>query len=414
VYLGLPSELMATSRNAGILGVIVVALMAGFVPLSILAHRHSLSAAVLVATSLVFALVGVLVARHQPRNALGWLLVGQAGLFTLSTDADLYLRLRYRLGYNDLPLGHLAMLVQPAWVPAIVLLVFAVLLFPDGRLPSPRWRWIWRAELLFGAFTTFGAVALVLAAIIRHRIRVESGGDLSVFSHPTGVERWWVLATAPLFFLLLLSLLAWLATQIVSYRRSTGEHRLQLKWLLSGASIFVVSALIAQVLTNAHSESWQLVGDVAGIGNVALPVSMGVAILKFRMYEIDRLISRTLSYAIVTGLLVGVFVAVVTLTTGVLPFSSPVGVAASTLAAASLFNPLRRRVQHLVDRRFNRARYDAEATVAAFTTRLRDAVDLETVRNELLQAVDRAVEPAHVSLWIRPPESRLARGRTAL
>ena len=123
--------------------------------------------------------------------------------------------------------------------------------------------------------------------------------------------------------------------------------------------------------------------DVAGIGNVALPVSMGVAILKFRMYEIDRLISRTLSYAIVTGLLAGVFIAVVTLTTGVLPFSSPVGVAASTLAAAALFNPLRRRVQRLVDRRFNRARYDAEATVAAFTTRLRDAVDLETVRNEL-------------------------------
>jgi hypothetical protein len=298
------------------------------------------------------------------------------------------------------------MLVQPAWLPAIVLLVFAVLLFPDGRLPSPRWRWIWRAELLFGAVATFGAVALVMSAIIRHRIRVESGGDLSVFSHPTGVERWWVLTTAPLLFLLLASLLAWLLSQIVSYRRSTGEHRLQLKWLLSGATIFIVSALIAQVLTNTHSEGWQLVSDFAGIGNVALPVSMGVAILKFRMYEIDRLISRTLSYAIVTGLLVGVFVAVVTLTTGVLPFSSPVGVAASTLAAASLFNPLRRRVQHLVDRRFNRARYDAEATVAAFTTRLRDAVDLATVRNELLQAVDRAVEPAHVSLWIRPPDPR--------
>jgi hypothetical protein len=179
-----------------------------------------------------------------------------------------------------------------------------------------------------------------------------------------------------------------------------------LKWLLSGATIFVVSALIAQVLTTTHSQGWQLVSDVVGIGNVALPVSMGVAILKFRMYEIDRLISRTLSYAIVSGLLVGVFVAVVTLTTGVLPFSSPVGVAASTLAAASLFNPLRRRVQHLVDRRFNRARYDAEATVAAFTLRLRDAVDLDTVRGELLHAVDRAVEPAHVSLWIRPRDGR--------
>ncbi len=140
---------------------------------------------------------------------------------------------------------------------------------------------------------------------------------------------------------------------------------------------------------------------------MALPVAMGVGILKYRLYEIDRLISRTLSYLIITGLLAGVFVGIVVLTTDVLPFSSPVGVAASTLAAAALFNPLRLRVQRLVDRRFNRARYDAEAIVAAFTLRLRDAVDLETVRSELLQAVDRAVEPAHASVWIRPASARV-------
>jgi hypothetical protein len=121
-----------------------------------------------------------------------------------------------------------------------------------------------------------------------------------------------------------------------------------------------------------------------------------------RSPAIDRLISRTLSYLIITGLLAGVFVGIVVLTTDVLPFSSPVGVAASTLAAAALFNPLRLRVQRLVDRRFNRARYDAEAIVAAFTMRLRDAVDLDTVRHELLAAVDGAVQPAHASLWLRP------------
>jgi hypothetical protein len=137
------------------------------------------------------------------------------------------------------------------------------------------------------------------------------------------------------------------------------------------------------------------------VGLVALPVSMGVAILKYRLYEIDRIISRTLSYALVTGIVIGLYVGVITLVTRVLGFSSPVAVAASTLAAVALFNPLRHRVQHVVDRRFNRARYDAEATVATFTARLRDAVDLETVRSELLEVVNRAVEPSHSSVWIR-------------
>jgi hypothetical protein len=126
-----------------------------------------------------------------------------------------------------------------------------------------------------------------------------------------------------------------------------------------------------------------------------------VGILKYRLYDVDRLLSRTLSYAIVTGLLVGVYVGLVTLATRVLPFSSPLGVAASTLAAVALFNPLRRRVQRLVDRRFNRARYDAEATIEAFSLRVRDDVDLEAVSAEFVRAVERSVEPAHVSLWLR-------------
>jgi hypothetical protein len=146
--------------------------------------------------------------------------------------------------------------------------------------------------------------------------------------------------------------------------------------------------------------------DLSTAGIAALPISIGVGILRYRLYEIDRLISRTLSYAILTGLLVGVFVGIVALATDVLPFSSPVAVAASTLAAAALFNPLRRRVQHAVDRRFNRSRYDAEEIVTAFAARLRDAVDLDTVRQELLRAVDGAVQPAHASVWLRPTAQR--------
>jgi hypothetical protein len=128
-------------------------------------------------------------------------------------------------------------------------------------------------------------------------------------------------------------------------------------------------------------------------------------ILKYRLYDVDRLISRTLSYAIVTGLLIGVYFGVVTLATRVLPFSSPLGVAASTLVAVALFNPLRRRVQRIVDRRFNRARYNAEATVSAFAHRVRDDVDLEVVSSEFVRAVQMSVEPAHVSLWLRPTRS---------
>ena len=137
---------------------------------------------------------------------------------------------------------------------------------------------------------------------------------------------------------------------------------------------------------------------VAGIA--ALPASMGVAILRYRLYDIDRIVSRTLAYAIVTGLLIGLYMGLVLLAIRVLSFHTPVAVAASTLAAAALFNPLRRRVQLRVDRRFNRARYDADQMVAAFAARLKDTVDLDSVRDDLAGVVHQALEPAHVSVWI--------------
>ena len=142
------------------------------------------------------------------------------------------------------------------------------------------------------------------------------------------------------------------------------------------------------------------VAYIATICIAALPVSIGVAILKYRLYDIDRIISRTLAYAIVTGLLVGLYTGLVLLATRVLSLHSTVAVAAATLAAAALFNPLRRRVQRWVDRRFHRARYDADRMVAGFAARLKDAVDLDSVRDDLAGVVHRALEPAHVSVWI--------------
>jgi len=168
--------------------------------------------------------------------------------------------------------------------------------------------------------------------------------------------------------------------------------------LSSGA----VTCAVFPVVTVAWSNAPAWVGNLFPIALTALPLSMGVGILRYRLYEIDRLISRGLPYAILTGLLVGTFIGLIALSIDVLAISSRVGVAASTLAAAALFNPLRKRIQHLADRRFNRARYDAEATVAAFTARLRDAVEVDAIRADLLDVVDRAVQPTHASVWIKP------------
>jgi hypothetical protein len=190
--------------------------------------------------------------------------------------------------------------------------------------------------------------------------------------------------------------LASLAGQAASWRRSSGERRQQLKWLLAGSATGLIGVMLAVTLGNS-SGLWGLVGFLA---ITALPVSMGVAILKYRLYDIDRIISRTLAYAIVTGLLAGVYAGLVLLTTQVRHFQTSVAVAVSTLIAAALFNPLRRRVQRAVDRRFNRARYDADQAVAAFAGRLKDAVDLEAVRDDLASVVHQALEPVNVSLWL--------------
>jgi hypothetical protein len=192
--------------------------------------------------------------------------------------------------------------------------------------------------------------------------------------------------------------LAGAVSMIVRYRRSGPEQRQQLKWFVYAAA---VSALVVGVAAFSGNNPLPEVEITVPL----IPVAVGIAIFKYRLYDIDRLISRTLAYAIVTALLVGVYAGLVILA-GVLGFSTPPAVAVATLAAAALFSPLRRRVQRAVDKRFNRVRYDAELTVAAFATRLRDAVDLDTVRAELLGVVDSAVQPAHISIWTagRGPE----------
>jgi hypothetical protein len=188
------------------------------------------------------------------------------------------------------------------------------------------------------------------------------------------------------------------------YLRARTAERAQLKWLLYAGAVIVAVALIA-----AGPVEWIMgPGDATNnlqnalvSGALALvAAAIGVAVLRYRLYDIDRLISRTVAYAIITGLLAGVYAVLVLLATGAFGLRTPVAVAVATLAAAALFNPLRLRVQMLVDRRFNRARYDADRTVAAFAARLKDAVDLDAVRDDLASVVHQALEPAYVSLWI--------------
>ena len=367
--------------------------------LTVLAHdlRASFDGVLLVIIAIVAA-VGLVVARRQPSNPIGWMLLVAAAFFAAYAVAVLYTVLDYHRHGGRLPFGRVALATEPAWVPGFVLLGLAVALFPDGRLASRRWR------IPLIVYAAAGAWFCCVWSLSQATLRVGAGFYVDgVGNYPgqpggfSGVAAGLAWAAAPI---VLLLLIAFVIRQAATWRRATGERRKQLTWLMSGGALSVVSIYL--VSTNNTSSAGRVVTDIAAVGLTGIPLAIGVGILKYRLYEIDRLISRTLSYLAITGLLVAVFLGLVALTTSVLPFSSPVGVAASTLAAAALFNPVRRRVQRLVDRRFNRARYDADSIIAAFTIRLRDAVDLDTINQELRQAVNQAVAPAHASVWITP------------
>ena len=378
-------------RLASLLGIAAVLLVGVAVPLTIVSRNLSQGVVVL-----PFGIVGYVVARRAPRNPIGWILIGLTLAFLLSADGGSYAVLFYRHGEHGLPLARVGVFLAAWWIWLLLMLPLPIALFPDGRL-SRRWRWVVWAYLAVCAVIVAGSTWQDATGIVAAHIRVDSNGELVSASSSTPVAVKAVTAFCYIGFCL-----AAVGRQVASYRRSQGEHRQQLKWLLSGGAISIGGLLLAMGISNSNVAVLQVVGLLGFISIAALPIGIGVGILKYRLYEIDRLISRTISYVIITGLLAGVFIGIVVLATDVLPFSSPVAVAASTLAAAGLFNPLRRRVQHRVDRRFNRARYDAEAVVAAFAQRLREAVDLETVHRELVAAVTGAVQPGHTSLWIKP------------
>ncbi|HEY6312599.1 MAG TPA: hypothetical protein VIY52_17605 [Streptosporangiaceae bacterium] len=389
----------ASPASALLLGGLVLAMVAALIPLGLLARQGGGSGGGSLVLAPAFGVVGFVVAWRRPRNPLGWLMLGAVAFLVLSGDAGAYAVADYRLRHGSLPLGWVAVFLQPGWAPAIALFGLTVLLFPDGRLPSPRWRWMLWAYLAVAAVWVGGVVYVSAGAIIGHNVHVDSSGDLLILDNPTGSAAWWGVVQGVFFPVLGVFWLASVAAQALSYRRSSGERRQQLKWLVGGSAIAVAGGAFGVPLSDSPSKVLHIAGGVGIVAVLALPISMGVAILKYRLYDIDRLISRTLAYAIVTGLLVGMYAAVVALV-GAASFSSPVEVAAATLTAAALFNPLRRRVQKVVDRRFNRARYDADQMVAAFAARLQDTVDLDSVRADLAGVVQQALEPAYISVWV--------------
>jgi hypothetical protein len=339
--------------------------------------------------TLPFAAVGLVVARRQPRNPIGWIFLALTFGVLVSVNAANYAVLVYRV-HDALPLGRLAVALAPAWVPILVLLPLPIVLFPNGHVPSGRWRWVFRGYIALAVAFLVALALRDLRAFTDRHVVIASGGSLATFTGPYGRVASDINTAAAVAYAL--CFLAMVAYQVARFRGARGDERQQLKWFLACGGVAVGGLILASQF-NALSFLFVCI--------VFLPLGIGFGILKYRLYDIDRLISRTLSYAIVTATLVSVFAGIVLLTTRVLPFSSPVGVAASTLVAAALFNPLRRRVQRLVDRRFNRARYDAEDTVAAFSARLRNAVDVETVLDELADAAAGSLEPAHVTVWVR-------------
>ena len=344
-----------------------------------------------------FVTVGLIITWHRPGNPIGWIIMAGVDFQGLAIVGSVYVTLARRPGYH-LPVGPLVWL-DSAWFLGIAAVPLTILLFPDGRPPSRRWRRVMWAYLAVAGGYLACTYAAVITAVAGHRAQIDANGMPEFLNHPAG---WFAAATAVFTVLLPAFWLLFVAAQVMSWRQSSGERRQQLKWLLAGAVVLAVSEAVIQPIEanpNLSATAQGILNTASVVSLAALPVGVAVAIMRYRLYDIDRIISRTLSYAIVTGVLVGVYAGLVLLATQVLTLTSPVAVAAATLAAAALFNPVRRRVQRVVDRRFNRARYDADRTIEAFAARLQDSVDLAAVQADLASVVHRALEPAHVTLW---------------
>lgn len=376
-------------------------LAAGTLALAALNEHGSLDEKLwaLVATALPYPIVGALIAHRLPKNAVGWVLVAIGLLQGVQVFTDEYAYRSFMTEAGPLPFGpEVAWLSFWTWMPSLALLVtLMLLLFPDGRPPSPKWRWsVWIAVMGVGLIALIPAVAAW----------PYRGTGLEATGHVEGVAEDGFLAFALITagVIILLSALASVASVIVRFRSSSGTERQRLKWFTyAGGLAFAVTA--SAFLPLPQADWFEVAFDLLfGFSLLIVPIAIGIAILKHRLYEIDRIINRTLVYGAVTGslaLVYATFVFAFGAILGTFGSGNNLVVAGATLTVAAMFRPLRRRVQDFIDRRFNRSRYDAARTVDAFGARLRHQTDLQRLTDDLLAIVHQTMQPASVSLWLR-------------
>jgi hypothetical protein len=351
--------------------------------------------------ALSLSTVGALIASRRTGNPIGWLFCASGLLFGVQAFAGEYAFYALVVARSALPAGVVSWwLASWVWVATTQLVLFLFLLFPDGRLPSPRWRivaWL----IACGILLDVASFALVPGPLI------ESGTHgLAPVQNPFGFR------SAVRFLdsvrivsnpLLAVLVLAPIATLFLRFRRSTGEERQQIKWVIYAVAVLTLAITIVSIWPVLDGS---IIGTVLFLaGFLAIPTSFGIAIFKYRLYDIDIIINQTLVYGSVTATLVTLYfggvVALQRLFVLLTGEKSTLAVVASTLLIAALFNPLRRRVQALVDRRFYRRKYDAAKTLAAFSTRLREETDLDSLTVEVLGVVRETMQPEHASLWLR-------------
>ena len=364
-----------------------------------LAVTRPLTVAVLVegaahalAFPLGYATVGLVLSLRRPANPIGWLYAAAGLVWSLAIPGDSWL---YQLVAEHRPLPLAAQVAavfgEFSWAPATVLgVTLPALLVPDGRLRSRRWRPV--------AATSMVAAVLVVVGGGLAPAQLE---DLPI-ANPFGLAG---PAGAVAGLLANVGTLLWVATMVASlacvvvrFRSSRGVERQQLRWVAAGAA-----AAVAGLLGGAAVPQGTVLSGVLYSSVLFIPLAVAVAVLRYRLWDLDRLVSRTVTYAVVTALLVVPYLLIVPAAGRLVGGSGSLAVAAATLAAAAIFQPVRRRVQALVDRRFNRRRYDAARTVEGFAAHLRDQVDLDALRAELLAVVDQTMQPVGASLWLRPP-----------
>ena len=345
--------------------------------------------------------VGAVLATRRPRHPVGWLLLGLGTSIALSGFMDGYAPFGLLARPGSLPAARWAAIYSPAVVVAgIACLGFVLLLTPTGSPPSPRWRW-WARITAAAPVVYLVAVTLEPQPLDPQYRSVTNPLGLQALQLPIAITD--VVASG----IAVAGVVVGALSLVVRFRRARGTDRQQLRWVALAAMLVAAAILVALAGMAAGTEALIIWG--AGVGFAVLPPAIGAAILRYRLYDLDHIISRTLAYGLLTVLLAGGYAAVALGLGQLLGRDSSLVVAGATLAVAALFRPARRRIQGLVDRRFNRRHHDTRQTIAAFSARLRDQLDLDTLSAEVVAVAEQTMEPTMLSLWLRPPRERSGR-----